>query len=171
MIASQIAGVRSIMKRRLIAPCDIAGETLPADGTLERGHALVDYASLTGEPLPVEKKEGDVLLSGAINLRAPILLRISHPPALSSFAQLTRELEAALQRPGKFQKQADLYGGLFTPAALAAASAALLYNRAARPWHAALAVLNAATPCPLLIAVPVATLAGLGAISRLCNSV
>lgn len=143
-----------------------AGETLPADGVLERGHALVDYASLTGEPLPVEKTAGASLLSGGVNLRAPLWLRVAERPALSSFARLTDELEAALQRPGRLQRRADLLGGFFTPVALAVATAALVYNRAARPWHAALAVLNAATPCPLLIAVPVATLAGLGVGAR-----
>lgn len=142
------------------------GETLPADGTLERSDALLDYAPLTGEPLPVEKRPGDAVLSGALNLRAPVFLRITRRPEHSSFAQLTAELEAALQRPGRLQRSADLLGGLFTPVALAAAAAALLLHRAARPWHAALAVLNAATPCPLLIAVPVATLAGLGVAAR-----
>ncbi len=140
-----------------------AGEVVPADGTLLSGHAVVDTAALTGEPLPVHLQRGDDLASGSINADAAIEMAATRAPRDSTFAALVRLVRNAQQSQAPFVRMADRYAGVFLPVALAMAG--LGWAISGDPVRA-VAVLVIATPCPLILAAPVALVSGVSRAAR-----
>jgi heavy metal translocating P-type ATPase len=134
-------------------------EICPVDGTVVSGRGSMDESYLTGEPYRVAKAPGSTVLSGAINGEAALEIRTDRVAADSRYAKIMAVLEASESRRPRLRRLADSLGALYTPLALAVAAAA---------WWASgepvrfLAVLVVATPCPLLIAIPVAII---GAVS------
>jgi heavy metal translocating P-type ATPase len=138
------------------------GEVLPVDGALE-GPALLDEAALTGEPLPIARQAGDPARSGATNAGESLVLLATRPAAESTYAAILRLVEGAAAAKPPLARLAERWSVAFLAATLALAGAAwLLTGDPAR----ALAVLVVATPCPLLLAVPVALVAGMNRAAR-----
>ncbi len=139
------------------------GEVVPVDGAVVSGEAVVDTSTLSGEPLPVTIAAGMPVLSGTANAGAPFEVRADRPAVESAYAALVRLVEQAQAQRAPLVRMADRYAGFFLPATLLAAGAAwALSGDAIR----ALAVLVVATPCPLILAAPIALVSGLSRAAR-----
>ena len=139
-----------------------AGDVVPVDGTLIAGAAVLDESALTGEALPVQHVRGDALRSGTLNAAGPFDLRASASAADSTYAGIVRLVSEAESAQAPFVRLADRYAMWFLPLSLAVAGVAWALGGAAR----AVAVLVVATPCPLILAAPVALVSGLSAAAR-----
>ncbi len=140
------------------------GDVVPADGTVAEGVAVLDQSALTGESLPVQLRPGDAVLSGSTNVGDAFDLKAARPAAQSTYAGVIRLVEAAQRSRAPMSRLADRYAIVFLAVTAALAGAAwLLTGDAVR----AVAVLVVATPCPLILAVPVALVAGLSRAAKL----
>ena len=139
------------------------GEVVPVDGTVVGGEAVVDTSTLSGEPLPVTVGAGMPVLSGSANAGSPFDVRASRPAAESAYAALVRLVEQAQAHRAPFVRMADRYAGFFLPATLVAAAVAWAIS--GDPVRA-LAVVVVATPCPLILAAPIALVSGLSRAAR-----
>ena len=145
--------------RLLVKP----GEVIPVDGAILSPSATFDESALTGESLPVTRVEGDRVLSGTVNAGDAFQLRATAKAADSTFAGVVRLVEAARSQKAPFVRLANRYALFFVPLTLAVAALAwALSGDATR----ALAVLVVATPCPLILAAPVALVAGISRAAR-----
>jgi len=142
----------------LVAP----GELVPVDGSLAAASAILDESALTGEPRPVERARGEPVRSGVVNAGGPFDLRASATAAGSTYAGIVRLVTEAESSQAPFVRLADRYAVWFLLVSLAAAGAAWAVAGAAR----AVAVLVVATPCPLILAAPVALVSGLSVAAR-----
>jgi heavy metal translocating P-type ATPase len=134
-----------------------AGEVVAVDGTVTSDEAVVDSSTLSGEPLPVTIPRGGSVMSGTANAGAPFELRADRPAAESAYAALVRLVEQAQTQRAPFVRMADRYAGFFLPATLLIAGAAWAASGEA---VRALAVVVVATPCPLILAAPIALVSG-----------
>jgi heavy metal translocating P-type ATPase len=141
----------------LVAP----GDVVPADGVLA-GAAVLDESALTGEALPVERAAGQPVRSGVLNTGGPFDMRATTAPADSTYAGIVRLVSQAEASQPPFVRLADRYAIWFLAVTLAVAGAAWALAGPAR----AVAVLVVATPCPLILAAPVAWVAGLSVSAR-----
>ena len=139
-----------------------AGDVVPVDGTLAADAAVLDESALTGEALPVQHARGDALRSGTVNAAGPFDLRATTSAADSTYAGIVRLVSEAESTQAPFVRLADRYALWFLPLSLAVAGVAWGLGGAAR----AVAVLVVATPCPLILAAPVALVSGLSAAAR-----
>jgi len=139
-----------------------AGDVVPVDGTLAAAAAMLDESALTGEALPVQHGRGDALRSGTVNAAGPFDLRATTSAANSTYAGIVRLVSEAENAQAPFVRLADRYAMWFLPLSLAVAGVAWALGGAAR----AVAVLVVATPCPLILAAPVALVSGLSAAAR-----
>ena len=139
------------------------GEVIPVDGVVTGGRAVVDEAAITGESRPVERDDGDRVASGAVNAGGPVEIRASAPAAESTYAGLVRLVEQAQAERAPFTRLADRTAGWFVPFTLVVAGAAWAVS--GDPVRA-LAVLVVATPCPLILATPIAITAGMSRLAR-----
>lgn len=134
------------------------GEVVPVDARLTEGAGSLDEAAITGESLPVYKRPGDILLSGSVNTDTSLHVEAVHTSASSQYAQIIALVEDAASRRSPLVRLADRYSLPFTLLAFALAGGA--WAASGNPRHA-LEVLVVATPCPLLIAAPVAIVSGM----------
>jgi len=134
-------------------------EICPVDGVVVEGNGKMNEAYLTGEPFEIEKMPGSQVISGAINGDVAIYIRAEKLAVDSRFARIMRVMQDAEQRRPHMRRLADTLGAWYTPVALALGGIAWGLTGEA---HRFLAVVVVATPCPLLIAIPVAVI---GAIS------
>ncbi len=148
-----------VADRILVRP----GEMVPCDGVVESGSSQVDVARLTGEPLPQRAAVGSELRSGTLNLDGPLVLRVTARAEASLYAKIVELVRTAQASKAPLQRVADRYAVWFTPLALLVAAAAYL---ASRDPLRALAVLVVATPCPLILATPVAIIGGINRAAR-----
>jgi cation transport ATPase len=139
------------------------GEVIPVDGTLESGEAVIDTSTLTGEPLPVTVSRGMSVLSGTANAGAPFEVTADRAAVESAYAALVRLVEQAQAHRAPFMRMADRYAGFFLPVTLLAAGGA--WALSGDPVRA-LAVVVVATPCPLILAAPIAFVSGLSRAAR-----
>jgi len=131
---------------------------VPADGRVLGDAAVLDESALTGEPMPVRRERQDDVPSGVTNAGAPFDLEIAKRAADSTYAQIARLVEAARNSKAPMARLADRYAlGFLAVTLLMAGGAWLLSGDPLR----ALAVVVVATPCPLILAVPVAIVAGM----------
>jgi heavy metal translocating P-type ATPase len=135
-----------------------AGEIVPVDGVVSRREALVDESSMTGEPLPVRRDRGDRVRSGTSNAGDVFELRAIRSAAESSYAAVIRLVQQAESSKPPFVRLADRYAIVFLP--LTIAVAALAWALSGDPVRA-LAVFVVATPCPLILAAPIAFVSGI----------
>lgn len=141
-----------------------AGEILPADGRVADAHATLDESALTGEPIPVSHVLGESVRSGAVNAGETFRLRATASAGESTYAGILRLVSAAHTARAPFLRMADRYALLLLPVSLAMAGLAWVFSG---DVVRALAVLVAATPCPLILAAPVAFIAGVSQAARL----
>ena len=134
------------------------GEIVPADGTLASPLAVLDQSALTGESLPVQRVAGEAVISGATNVGEAFDLVAARPAAQSTYAGIVRLVEAAQRSRAPMVRLADRYALVFLVATLVIAGGAWAWTQ--DPVRM-VAVLVVATPCPLILAVPVAIVAGL----------
>jgi heavy metal translocating P-type ATPase len=139
------------------------GEVIPVDGTVVSDEAVVDTSTLTGEPLPVTLRTGMPVMSGTANAGAPFEVRTDRPAAESSYSALVRLVEQAESQRAPLVRMADRYAGFFLPATLLLAGIAWAVS--GDPVRA-LAVVVVATPCPLILAAPIALVSGLSRAAR-----
>ena len=139
------------------------GELIPCDGLVLAGHSHVDAARLTGEPLPVSAAPGTPLLSGSLNLDGPLTLRATAPARESQYARIVELVRTAQESKSPLQRLADRYAVWFTPFTLLVCPGAYLLT--GDPIRV-LAVLVVATPCPLILATPVAVVGGINRAAR-----
>ena len=134
------------------------GDVAPVDGTVESDRATLDQAALTGESMPVRVDRGQEVMSGSTNAGEAFDLRVTRAAADSTYAGIVRLVEAAQASKAPMARLADRYSMLFLAVTVALATAAWWFT--GDPIRA-VAVLVVATPCPLILAVPVALVAGL----------
>lgn len=139
------------------------GALVPVDSILVSEHAVFDESSLTGESLPVERDAGEKVSSGAVNGQAAVTMRAAAPAAESEYQQIVRLVEQAAGSKAKVVRLADRYAVPFTVLALVIAGIAWAVSGEAVRFAEVLVV---ATPCPLLIAAPVAFLGGMSRAAR-----
>jgi heavy metal translocating P-type ATPase len=134
-------------------------ETCPVDGIVLEGQGKMNEAYLTGEPYVMSKTPGSEVLSGAINGETALTIRAGKLPVDSRYARIMQVMQETQQRRPLLRRLGDMLGAWYTPFAVALALAAWILSGES---HRFLAVLVIATPCPLLLAIPVAVI---GAVS------
>ncbi len=139
------------------------GEVLPLDGVLVTERALVDESSLTGEPYLLDKVRGDPVRSGTVNRGESLRLTVTRPARDSTYRRILALVEAAQEGGAPMVRLADRYSVVFSVAAISIAAAA---SFASGSIERALAVLVVATPCPLILAVPIALMGGVNRSAR-----
>ncbi|MDE5462215.1 heavy metal translocating P-type ATPase [Bradyrhizobium sp. CSS354] len=140
-----------------------AGEIVPVDGIIRSASATMDESAVTGEPIPVEKTRGSAVLSGSLNAGETFELAVTAPAGESTYAGIVRMVTAAQTAKTPFVRLADRFALLLLPVTLVVAFVAWwISGDLAR----SLAVLVAATPCPLILAAPVAFIAGVAQAAR-----
>ena len=134
------------------------GDVVPVDGTVAEGVGVLDQSALTGESLPVKVKPGEPVLSGSTNAGEAFDMIATRPAAESTYAGIVRLVEDAQRSRAPMSRMADRYAMLFLVLTVVLAGAAWWLS--GDPIRA-VAVLVVATPCPLILAVPVAIISGL----------
>jgi heavy metal translocating P-type ATPase len=145
--------------RLLVKP----GEMVPVDGVVESPEAVLDESALTGEALPIERLAGDRVRSGAVNAGGPFDLHAVATAEESTYAAIVRLVREAESSRPRFVRLADQWSLVFLPVTLLVAGAGWAVS--GDPVRA-LAVLVVATPCPLILAAPVAFVAGISRAAR-----
>jgi heavy metal translocating P-type ATPase len=139
------------------------GEVVPVDGVVAAGEAVLDESALTGESLPVARAPGEEVLSGTANAGGPFDVRATRPAAESAYAALVRLVRDAERSRPDFVRVADRFAVVFLPVTLVVAGIAWAIS--GDPVRA-LAVTVVATPCPLILAAPIALVAGVSRAAR-----
>ena len=139
------------------------GEVVPVDGLVMSGEAVLDESALSGEALPLSYKQGAPVRSGTANAGDAFELRATRPASESAYAGIVRLVRQAESHKAPFVRMADRYAAFFLPVTLIAAGVAWVLS--GDPVRG-LAVLVVATPCPLILAAPVAILSGVSRAAR-----
>jgi heavy metal translocating P-type ATPase len=146
----------------IIAPGDCLlvrlGDVVPVDGTVNNGLAVLDQSALTGETIPVQRTTGEAVMSGSTNVGDAFDLVVSRRAAESTYAGIVRLIEAAQRSKAPMSRLADQFALVFLVVTVVIAGGAWLWT--GNPIRA-VAVLVVATPCPLILAVPIAIISGL----------
>jgi heavy metal translocating P-type ATPase len=140
------------------------GDVVPVDGTVAEGVGILDQSALTGESLPVKIPPGEAAMSGSTNVGEAFDLTATRRAAESTYAGIVRLVEAAQRARAPMSRLADRYALVFLAVTVFLAAAA--WGLSGDPIRA-VAVLVAATPCPLILAVPVAIVSGLSRAAKL----
>lgn len=140
-----------------------SGERIAADGVVAFGTSSVDEASITGEPMPRDKREGDEIYSGTLNRNGLLHVRVTRAGSDTTLARVIRFVEEARERKAPVVRLADRWATFFVPALLLCAAATYYATR--EPLRA-VAVLIVGCPCALILATPTAMVAAIGALAR-----
>jgi len=138
-------------------------EICPVDGVVTGGHGVMDESYLTGEPYAMPKAPGSEVFSGAVNGEQAIVLRATRAAVDSRYARIMNVMRDSEQRRPEMRRLGDVLGARYTPVALLLATAAWAWSGSPDRF---LAVLVVATPCPLLIAIPVAIIGSISLAAR-----
>ncbi|TPW04494.1 MAG: heavy metal translocating P-type ATPase, partial [bacterium] len=138
-------------------------ETCPVDGTVIEGHGTMDESFLTGEPYLMSKAPGVPVISGSINAESALTIRADRLAVDSRYASIMRVMKESEQRRPRLRRLGDQLGAYYTPLAIGIALAAWALTQDATRF---LGVLVVATPCPLLIAIPVAVIGSISLAAR-----
>ncbi len=134
------------------------GDLVPADGTILSGNSEIDESALTGEPLARSKSAGDAVLSGSVDVNGTFEMRADKPSHQSQYAKIVEMVKKAQQEKAPIQRLADRYAVYFTPLTLAMAALGFWITGSS---ETILSVLVVATPCPLILATPLAVFSGI----------
>ena len=145
------------------------GEKVPVDGEVVEGHTAIDESMLTGEPMPVEKAEGDEVAAGTINKTGSILFKATRVGKNTALAQIINMVKRAQNSKPSIGRLADVISGYFVPVIMiiAVVSASVWLNFGPDPVVAfaivsATTVLIIACPCALGLAAPMSVMVGVG---------
>lgn len=139
------------------------GEMIPCDGVVIAGESHVDTSTLTGEPVPRRVSVNQTVMSGATNEESPLTIRVTAIAEDSQYARIVALVREAQSSKAPLQRLADRYAVWFTPFTVAVCAFAWILSG---DWNRVLAVLAIATPCPLILATPVAILGGMNRAAR-----
>ena len=139
------------------------GEMIPCDGIVLSGISEIDASQLTGEAIPVPAHEGTPVMSGSLNAHGVLSIRASARAAESQYSRIVELVREAQASKSPLQRLADRYALWFTPATLAVCAVTYILTDS---WTSVLAVLVVATPCPLILATPVAIIGGINRAAR-----
>jgi heavy metal translocating P-type ATPase len=143
----------------VIYPHDIC----PVDGVVVEGHGVMDESYLTGEPFKITKTSGSEVISGAINGESSMTIRTTKVAADSRYAKIMEVMRESEAKRPQLRRLGDRLGAIYTPVALSVAVFAWVISGEAVRF---LAVLVIATPCPLLIAIPIAIIGSISLCAR-----
>ena len=143
----------------VVYPHDIC----PVDGVVIEGHGVMDESFLTGEPFKITKTSGSTVISGAINGEGALTIRTSKRAADSRYAKIMEVMRESEEKRPRLRRLGDQLGAIYTPVAVALAIFAWAVSGEAVRF---LAVMVIATPCPLLIAIPVAIIGSISLSAR-----
>jgi cation transport ATPase len=138
-------------------------ETCPVDGLVLDGHGVMDESYLTGEPFTIAKAPGATVISGAINGDSALTISAEKRAIDSRYARIMEVVRASEQNRPRLRRLGDQLGAIYTPVAVIIALLAWVLSGEAIRF---LAVLVVATPCPLLIAIPVAIIGSISLCAR-----
>jgi heavy metal translocating P-type ATPase len=138
-------------------------EISPVDGTVIEGHGVMNEAFLTGEPFEITKAPGSAVISGAVNGESALTIRASRRAVDSRYAKIMEVMRESEQNQPQLRRLGDHLGAIYTPVAVSVAVLAWVTSGEAIRF---LAVLVIATPCPLLIAIPVAIIGSISLAAR-----
>src|ERR1043165_5197231 len=138
-------------------------EICPVDGIVVEGHGTMDESFLTGEPFKITKAPGSTVISGAINGESALPLHASRRAVDSRYAKIIEVMRESEQKRPRLRRLGDQLGAIYTPLAVGLAVLAWVISGEAIRF---LAVLVIATPCPLLIAIPVAIIGSISLCAR-----
>ncbi|WP_283588417.1 heavy metal translocating P-type ATPase [Limosilactobacillus viscerum] len=139
------------------------GELVPVDGIISEGHSEFDESSLTGEARPVAKNVGSEVMSGSLNGDEAVTVKVTKLAKDSQYQQLVKLVKEAESTPAHFVRMADRYAVPFTVAAIVISLLAWWISKDPRRFAEVLVV---ASPCPLILAAPVAMVSGMSRASR-----
>ena len=139
------------------------GELIPADGIVVSGTSSVDASRLTGESLPLDVAPNSPLMSGSCNGDRPLTVRATARASESQYARIVELVRSAQESKSPLQRVADRYAVWFTPITIAVCIATFAITQ---DWTRVLAILVVATPCPLILATPVAIVGGISHAAR-----
>lgn len=139
------------------------GDMTPCDGVVVEGASEIDTSQLTGEPLPISARQGSKVMSGTLNLHGLLTVRATAVANESQYARIVELVRVAQASKSPLQRLADRYATWFTPLTLAVC---VLTFAVSHRWVDVLAVLVVATPCPLILATPVAIIGGINRAAR-----
>ena len=133
-------------------------EVIPLDGIMTKGDALIDESSLTGEPYAVEKSEGDIVRSGTLNIGETIVLQVTKNTHESTYTKIIELVQRANAEKAPMVRLANRYSLIFTAVTFFMCAVAYFISH---DIYRVLAVLVVATPCPLILATPIALFGGM----------
>ncbi|MBI3592147.1 MAG: cation-translocating P-type ATPase, partial [Nitrospirae bacterium] len=135
------------------------GEKIPVEGVIISGRGSINQAPITGESIPVEKKEGDIVYAATINQLGVLFIKVAHTGQDTTYARIIKLVEEAESSKAPVQRIADKFASYFTPAILVIATLTFLIT-----WKItnAIAVIVVACPCTVAIATPLAVVASMG---------
>ncbi len=139
------------------------GEVIPLDGVMSSDTGLTDESSLTGEPYTIEKFRGDQMRSGTVNIGDPIIIKVSSEAKNSAYNKIIKMVQSAQNEKAPMVRIADRYSNYFTVISLVIAGFSYYLSQ---DLSRVLAVLVIATPCPLILATPIALLGGMNAAAK-----
>lgn len=139
------------------------GEVVPCDGEVISGRSHLDTSRITGEPVPVAVGAGSSVMSGTVNQDGPLMVRVTALARESQYALIVQLVREAQASKTPLQRIADRYAVWFTPLTIIVCGIAYAFSG---EWSRVLAVLAVATPCPLILATPVAVLGGMNRAAR-----
>lgn len=140
------------------------GEVIGLDGILISENAQTDESSLTGEPYFIDKVKGDIIRSGTINIGQPIVIKVTKAERDSTYNKIIDMVKSAEEEKSPFVRLADRYSTVFTLVTFGISIFTYIYSNF--DLSRVLAVLAVATPCPLIIATPIALLGGVNASAK-----
>ena len=138
-------------------------EICPADGVVIEGHGVMDESYLTGEPFQITKTCGSTVISGAVNGESALTIRTSRLAADSRYSKIMEVMRESESRRPHLRRLGDRLGAIYTPVALTVAILAWVASGESIRF---LAVLVIATPCPLLLAIPIAIIGSISLCAR-----
>jgi len=138
-------------------------EICPADGEVTEGHGVMDESYLTGEPFQITKTLGSLVISGAINGETALTIRTTKLAADSRYAKIMEVMRESESKRPQLQRLGDQLGAIYTPVALLVALLAWFFSGDSLRF---LAVLVIATPCPLLLGIPIAIISSISLCAR-----
>ena len=147
------------------------GDRIPLDGVVVKGESRIDTAPITGEPVPVRVAEGDSVTSGCVNTVGQLIIRAEKPLSESMVTRILDSVENAAASKPKFERFISRFARVYTPVVVAiAAATAIIPSIVTGQWnywvYTALSFLVMSCPCALVLSVPLAFFAGIGAGSK-----